>query len=154
MDSQLEPLVKLLACYYPKYHCTICIYWKGNIQKTILPVPSDIYLAMDQTDLAGSNWHFTNLVLMWVLVLQILKIQDRIACWTLQRSSVIRKPSLLTCGKVTMLGSISSWLERHEPPPPSHFPTSTPPHHVQQLQKQSLRDWLLDFSVLSLTVEA
>lgn len=39
MDSQLEPLVKLLACYYPKYHCTICIYWKEISKRLYFQCP-------------------------------------------------------------------------------------------------------------------
>lgn len=52
-----------------------------------------------------------------------------------------------------MLESISSRLKRQDQPPPSHFHTSTLPT-CTTASKQSLGDWLLDFSVLSLTDEA
>lgn len=135
MGSQFGPLVKvflghIVACLITvlssiaQFSFTERKYAKDYT----LPSPLDKYFVMDQTALAGLLGYLQARFWREALMLQILKIQDRIAWWTLQRSLVIRKTLFWWhVEKRTMLASISSSLERHELPLPSHFPTFTPP---------------------------
>ena len=65
MGSQLEPLVKVACLIIILSTIVLFAFTERKYPKDYTSSALDIYLAMDQADLAGSNWLSTNLVLMW-----------------------------------------------------------------------------------------